>query len=330
MEITRGKIESAVKVIIYGPEGIGKSTFASRFPDPLFIDTEGSTKCLDVARLPAPDSWEMLFEEVEYVKTNPHICRTLVIDTADWSEWLCISSICASHKKKSIESFDYGKGYTILSEEFARLLHLLEDVIERGVNVVLTAHAKMRKFDQPDAMGGYDRWEMKLTRQVAPLCKEWADIILFANYEIYTVTEEKSKKAKAMGGERVMYTTHHPCWDAKNRHNLAEKLPFTYDAIAHIFTSAQKPVAATQTPAEEPTANASAKARNIPDALWQLMQANDITEEELREVVAQKGHFPLDMPVSDYPSDYVEGCLIACFDKVREAVFCNRDLPFDM
>ena len=54
MEITRGKIQTAQKIVLYGPEGIGKTTFASRFPEPLFIDTEGSTRQLDVARLPKP------------------------------------------------------------------------------------------------------------------------------------------------------------------------------------------------------------------------------------------------------------------------------------
>ena len=85
MEITRGKIDGAKKVLVYGPEGIGKTTFASQFPDPLFIDTEGSTKEQDVARLPAPSSWTILKEEVRYVTQHPEICRTLVIDTADWA-----------------------------------------------------------------------------------------------------------------------------------------------------------------------------------------------------------------------------------------------------
>ncbi|MSS13449.1 AAA family ATPase, partial [Porcincola intestinalis] len=66
MEITRGVIHKATKVVIYGPEGIGKSTLASKFPDPVFIDTEGSTNMMDVARLPAPSSWTMLFEEIDY------------------------------------------------------------------------------------------------------------------------------------------------------------------------------------------------------------------------------------------------------------------------
>ena len=96
MEITRGKIYGAKKTVIYGPEGIGKSTFASKFPDPVFIDTEGSTKDMDVARLPRPSSWNMLLEEIQYIKSNPRECRTLVIDTIDWAEQLSVEHICAT------------------------------------------------------------------------------------------------------------------------------------------------------------------------------------------------------------------------------------------
>ena len=96
MKITRGKIASAQKVVVYGPEGIGKSTFAARFPEPLFIDTEGSTKNMDVARLDKPTSWTMLKNQIAYVKANPNVCKTLVIDTIDWAEQLCLSDICAA------------------------------------------------------------------------------------------------------------------------------------------------------------------------------------------------------------------------------------------
>lgn len=244
MEITRGVIQKAKKVVVYGPEGIGKSTFASRFPEPVFIDTEGSTSSMDVARLPRPTSWEMLLQEVDYIKNNPHVCGTLVIDTIDWAEQLCIEFICAKHQKDGIESFGYGNGYVYTKEEFGRFLNRLEDVIENGVNVVLTAHAQMRKFEQPDEMGAYDRYELKLGKktssQTAPLVKEWSDMLLFANYKTYSIAvDDKGKKHKAQGGKRVMYTSHHPCWDAKNRYGLDDELPFDYAEIAHILGSGQ-------------------------------------------------------------------------------------------
>ena len=132
MEITRGKIQAAQKVVVYGPEGIGKSTFASQFPEPLFIDTEGSTTHMDVARLPKPSSWTMLLEEVRYVINTPSLCKTLVIDTADWAETLCISEICARNHWSGIEDPGYGKGYVYLADEFGKLLNLLsEDVYKR-------------------------------------------------------------------------------------------------------------------------------------------------------------------------------------------------------
>lgn len=125
MEITKGKIQKAKKVVIYGPEGIGKSTFAARFPGAVFIDTEGSTNDMDVARLPRPTSWNMLLDEINYIKAHPEECKTLIIDTIDWAESLCVEHICAIHDKKGIEDFGYGNGYVYAKEEFGRFLNKL-------------------------------------------------------------------------------------------------------------------------------------------------------------------------------------------------------------
>ena len=240
MEIIKGKIEHAKKVTVYGPEGIGKSTFASKFPMPIFIDTEGSTKEMDVARFEKPSSWTMLIEQLQYVRDHPKICQTLVVDTVDWAEQMCVEHVCSGHQKSGLESFGYGSGYVYVREEFGRFLNRLEEVVERGVNVVLTAHAQLRKFEQPDEMGSYDRWELKLGKktasQISPLIKEFSDMVLFANYKTLSVAvDDKGKKRKAQGGKRVLYTQHHPCWDAKNRYGLPEETEFDYDVIRHII-----------------------------------------------------------------------------------------------
>lgn len=254
LNISSGRIRKPQKVVIYGPEGIGKTTFAARFPDPVFIDTEGSTYHMDVKRTSKPQSWQELMDQVRQIAGSPGVCKTLVLDTADWAEMICAASVVSKYQKKGIEDFGYGKGYTYLQEEFGRLLNALTEVINAGMNVVLTAHAKMRKFEQPDEMGAYDRWEMKLSKQVAPMVKEWADMVLFANYKTYVVAaDDKGKKHKAQGGKRVMYTAHHPCWDAKNRHDLPEELPLDYAAIAQCIPGDGSPApAAVPAPVEVP------------------------------------------------------------------------------
>lgn len=263
MQITKGKRARAQKVVVYGPEGIGKSTFAAQFPEPLFIDTEGSTDNMDVSRLDKPSSYTMLKNEIAWVKANPTVCKTLVIDTIDWAESLVIADVCAQHGKKGIEDFGWGNGYTYTKEEMGRLLNQLGELVDLGINVVLTAHAQMRKFEQPDEMGSYDRWELKLGKktssQTAPLVKEWADMVLFANYKTVVMTGDNGKK-KATGGQRVLYTQHHPAWDAKNRHGLPEEMPFDYAGIAHIFNQAQpQPTPQPQQTAPEPAPQGTAQ-----------------------------------------------------------------------
>ena len=235
IQVTKGKVETAKKVVIYGPEGIGKSTLASNFPNPVFIDTEGSTKALDVARYPEVKNWMDIKAFVEDT-INTRQFSTIVIDTADWAERFCIRAVCEKQKVTGIEDIPYGKGYTYVMEEFASLLDLCNKAIAAGINVIFTAHAQMRKFEQPDEMGSYDRWEMKLSKKSAPLLKEWADMVLFCNYKTQVMTDSKTQSKKAFGGKRVMYASHHPCWDAKNRYNLPDQMDMEFAQIASLFS----------------------------------------------------------------------------------------------
>ena len=354
LKISSGPLGGALKVVIYGPEGIGKSTLAARFPRPLFIDTEGSTRHMDVARTEKPSSWTMLLEQVKAVRDDPSLCSTLVIDTADWAEMLCVSHICAENKVSGLESFGYGKGYVYLAEEFGRLLNLLSEVIAQGMTVVVTAHAMMRKFEQPDEMGAYDRWELKLQRKTAPLLKEWADMVLFANYRTMVIaTDKEGKKHKAQGGRRVLYTTHHPCWDAKNRMGLPEEIPMDFSALApYIGDAAAVPAAPAESPQVAPVpssltatpAPGSAAVSvpavpgpsrkddlEVPQVLVPLLESAHVTEEEVREVIAHRqGVFPMGTTWRVMEeSGFVEGWVLPFWDKIVEMIESDpHRLPF--
>lgn len=373
MKITKGKRARAQKVVIYGTEGIGKSSLASQFPEPLFIDTEGSTDNMDVARLDKPTSWIMLNNQIAFIKANPTVCKTLVIDTIDWAESLCVDNLCAMHGKKGIEDFGYGNGYVYAKEEMGRFLNKLQDLIEIGINVVLTAHAQIRKFELPDEMGSYDKYELKLGKktssQTAPLVKEWADLLLFCNYKTYLISQEKSTKKKAQGNQRVMYTEHNPAWDAKNRHGLPSELPLDYNSIAHIFkTEVKEEVKKTvqtefknekkeQLQFEQPKYNGDletpkiektqeekiidnfgdivkeventpvkdlvdpfiAKPNYIPQPLWDLMQQDNITEDDIKLVTESKGYFPKGTPMSVYNEQgYLTGYIVPKWEGLKQ------------
>jgi len=355
LEIIKGKVSRAQKVVIYGPEGIGKTTLASRFPEPLFCDTEGGSNHMDVARTPAPTSWNMLLSIVKEVAASPELCKTFVLDTADWAERLCIDHVCSVHEKKGVEDFGYGKGYVYVYEEFGKLLNLLNDVIDRGIHVVISAHAQLRKFEQPDELGSYDRYELKLSKktgaQVADMIKEWCDMLLFLNYRTIVVNVDGNGAAKgknkAQGGQRVMYTTHTPSWDAKNRHGLPEELPMDYAAIAAYFcnipqtTTPATPVHAQIPPTVPPVTVPQTEAQgmeelpnktpvsDLPQALLDLMAKYEVLETEIMYVVAQKGYYPNETPVENYDPDFIKGVLIGAWPQVEAAVLDNREkVPF--
>lgn len=265
-EINTGVVKTPLKVIIYGTEGVGKTTLASKFPKPLFIDAENGSGALNVARYPYPTSWQMLMSEVQEFLNNPQGYKTLVIDSIDWAEAKAIEMICAGIKVNGIEDIGWSKGYTYLNEEMGRLLNLLTEVINRGVNVVLIAHMVIRTITKPEETGSYDRYELKLKQAKngnnCQLVKEWADLILFCNYREFLVTDKTTGttgKKKATGGkERIMYTEHAATWDAKNRFGLPEVLPLDFKSIAHLFSDNYE-VKATEQIKEQPAVNTITK-----------------------------------------------------------------------
>lgn len=238
LPLRRGPIVRPQKAVLYGPEGVGKTTLASQLPDPVFLDTEGGTHHLDVVRFDGIHSWDSITNAVAALAAGGHEFKTLVLDTVDWAEKRLAEHLCAKANKESIEDFGYGKGYVLLAEEFAKFLASLDALLAQGMHVVFLAHSTVRKFESPDQAGSYDRYELKLSKQVAPLVREWADAILFVNF-ITRLAEKDNGKMRGVGGkERALFTTHTAAYDAKNRHGLPDKLPFEAAALAPVFGAA--------------------------------------------------------------------------------------------
>ena len=331
-----------MKVLIYGVEGIGKTTFASKFPDPIFIDTEGSTGFINARKLPNPTSWTMLLDELEDIKSEPR-GKTLIIDTLDWAERLAKKYLMDKNKWAAIDSTNYGSRYVALSDEIGKLLNKLTEIKDVGINVVLTAHAETKKHELPDEMGQYDKYTLKLEKRDAGLAKEWADMILFFNYKTTIISDSKSNSKKATGGQRVMYTTHKPAWDAKNRLGLPDELPIDFEAIRELF-EAKTGMSTTQIKSEstqktqtqqmplpeeppviedEPEPEEAKPApefteeipSSIPQSLADLMTVNHVTVDEIMQVIYVGGFMPQGTPLENVPAE-LWGHLASNWDKV--------------
>lgn len=315
LNIVTGVEKTPIKICIYGAEGVGKSSLAANMPEPLFIDTEGGTSRLNVRRIKCTQ-WDELISIVKEVIATPTVCKTLVIDTADWAESLCVDFVCNKYRKGNIEEFGFGKGYTYLADEFGEFLKLLNRLVEVGINPVVIAHGKPRKYELPEEQGQFDRWEMKLTKQVAPLIKEWCDMLLFCNYKTFVVTTENNTK-KAQGGKRVMYTTHNPCWDAKNRFDLPDEVELAISSIAHLFVEHEPTQAATKpiTPQERP---------NI-TKLKKMIEDEGITQEAVQKVVAERGHYDFSATIEDYADEFITRWIVPNWKKIVEAIKNNEN-----
>lgn len=315
-KITQGLEKRPVKLGIYGSEGIGKTTIASQCPNSLILDTENGTSRIDCRRVKS-SAWDDTTAIIKAVKENPTICKTLVIDTLDKVESQCIDYICQKFHKANIEDWGYGKGYTILQDEMSRFFGSLDELIDLGINVCVIAHGKPRKYELPEEEGAFDRWELKLTKQVAPLFKEWCDALLFFNYKTYVITTE-SKAKKAQGGKRVIYTTHHACWDAKNRFNLQDELELSYKSIACLFEDGAKE----PTQAKPETSDTES---DVVGKLSKLIEESGVTEEDVERVVIDRGHYGKGSKIEDYKDEFITRWIFPNWKKIVDAIKKNNE-----
>lgn len=228
--LVRGKQRSPKRVLIYGVDKIGKTTFGAGAPKPVIIGPEDGSGLLDVARFPI-SSWQDTLDAVETLTNEEHDFQTAVIDSLDWLEPLCWRHVCAEAKQESIESFGYGKGYTAALDAWRVLIAALEKLRRvKGMHVVLIGHAVCKTFKNPTGED-FDRYSLKLNEKAAGLWKEWVDAILFAAHEVYAAKDLKNER-RVRGvdtGARLIHTVYRAAWDAGNRYSLPETLPLSWE-----------------------------------------------------------------------------------------------------
>jgi hypothetical protein len=224
-----GKIARPLRVLAYGTEGVGKSTFAADAPSPVFLCSEDGTAQLDVQRFPEPRAWADVFDAVDTLLAGGHEHKTLVLDTLDWMEPLCWAHVCAAKNWKNIEDPGFGKGYVPATDEWRKLLARLDELRNKaGMHIVLLAHSQVKMFSNPEGEN-FDRYELMLQKSASGLVRQWCDDVLFCSFEEFAVKGTGARQAKGVSeGARIIRTERRAAFDAKNRHGLPFQLSLSW------------------------------------------------------------------------------------------------------
>jgi hypothetical protein len=240
LQITKGKTTAPRRVLLYGVQGVGKSNWGAQAPGAVFLPTEDGLDDIEASKLPLATSYAGFMESLGSLYTETHDFKTLVVDSLDWLEQLIWQEVCGTRRISSIEDVGYGKGYILAVDTWRKVLEGLAALRqERGMMIILLAHAKIETFKNPEG-DDFDRYQPRLHKFAAAVLQEWVDEVLFATYQTYTKAQPTGfgqVKAKGVGsGARIMRTTERPSHQAKNRLGLPDELPFSWEAYAQYLS----------------------------------------------------------------------------------------------
>lgn len=247
--IQRGRAAKPPRILVHGTEGIGKSTFGSQAPKPIFIQTEDGLDEIDCNRFPLATAYDDVVSSLNELRMQPHDFESVIIDSLDWLERLVWDKLCAQNGVDSIEKVDggYSKGYTNALTYWREIIDRLNGLRnDRGMVIVLIAHSKVERFEDPES-SPYDRYSPRLHKHAAALVSEWCDAVLFATRKIRTQTEDAGfnrKRTTAFaigkdGGERVLRCIGGPSCVAKNRYGITQELPLSWAAFIQAMSNNQ-------------------------------------------------------------------------------------------
>lgn len=231
--IMKGRQHLPRRVVLYGPDGVGKTTWASMSPKPIIVQTEDGAADIDVDAFPVADSFESFMEFLSSLRTERHEYKTVIIDSLDWLERLIWARVCEDENVDTIDKIGYAKGYGYATRYWGFVFDMLNSLrAGLGMMIICIAHAKIEKFESPDT-DNFDRYSPNLHKTICPVWREWADEVFFARFVVDTVKEDKGfnqKVTKGIGsGERVIHTTERPGYVAKTRlQGAPETLPMDF------------------------------------------------------------------------------------------------------
>lgn len=229
------KTNNPPKILLYGVDGVGKTSLAAEFPNPIYLATEGETPPSDVD-LQTPgtiESYDALLDVFGELLEGEHDFGTVIIDSLDGMESLVWAATCRRLGINSIEEAGYGKGYIEADTEWKEYLSAASAMARSGLYVVQLAHPEIVRFDSPTS-DPYSRYTIKLHKRANALVREQSDIVAFMNYRISLKTADagfNKKVTHAEGGnERLVHLSEKAGFVAKNRFSMPDSFKYVKGA----------------------------------------------------------------------------------------------------
>lgn len=230
MKINKGKKIKPRRTLLYGVHGVGKSEWASQSPECLFLNLEDGLNDIDCDSSDVLTTFDCVIEALRWLAEKDHQYKNICIDSVDWLEALIHKDVARAANKESIADIGYGNGYKQAITLWQRVLFAMEWLrTEKGVGIILLAHADIKKFQSPE-QDSYDRYQPALHESASSLLQEWCDEVLFASYRVMVRKEDqgfdKTRNIAVDGGERYLRTTETAAVLAKNRLSMPPEIPF--------------------------------------------------------------------------------------------------------
>lgn len=221
------------RIVIYGVQGVGKSSMAAHAASPVFVNSKLETGIITLkdAGLVPPEcayfpneveTWPDLMAVCGELENGQHTYKTAVFDVLNGFERICNEMVCASDYNGKMTSFlAYGNGPKVAAQQFKQFLIALDRIrVKRNMMIILLAHSKVKNYKNPEG-SDYERFMADMDDNCWSIVQNWADIVLFANYFTVTKKDSNDDKVKGFDGStRVLYTQRTAAWDAKNRDGL--------------------------------------------------------------------------------------------------------------
>src|SRR5262249_6233414 len=185
MKISQLKNSAAPIVLLYGGEGRGKTTLASKFKSAVWMLMEhGLTRGLTVYAMDGTNSFEGALSGLRFLHGEEHSYRTLVVDTVDAFEPHVLEYVCAQRNWKNIEQPSYVKGWVMADDAWRRFLNALIAVRnKRNMTIVLVCHSTIETINDPRAPS-YTSYQPRLHKRARALVMDACDIVGFLSEDL--------------------------------------------------------------------------------------------------------------------------------------------------